>query len=108
MKKIGFYGWVLSATLFFSCQKKAEQPPLSDEKVSRVMADLFTAEAATNTLIGYQKDSLMQIYFKQVLEMHGVTKEDYEKSLMLIANDLPRMEEIVRQAEEILTTPKTQ
>jgi hypothetical protein len=90
--------------LLFSCKEKVEQPTLADEKISRIMADLFTAEAATTGLSGYSKDSLLQIYFNQVLEMHQVTKEEYEKNLRLIVNDLPRMEKIVKQAETLLTT----
>ncbi|HRI60708.1 MAG TPA: hypothetical protein PK228_13315, partial [Saprospiraceae bacterium] len=33
--------------LLFSCREKVEQPTLPDEKISRIMADLLTAEAAT-------------------------------------------------------------
>lgn len=96
-------GCCLSAVLsLFSCREKVEQPTLPDEKISRIMADLFTAEAATNGLSGYPKDSLLQVYFKQVLEMHNVTKEEYEKDLRLIANDLTRMQAIVKQAEALL------
>lgn len=97
-------GCCLSVACFFSCREKVEQPTLPDEKISRIMADLFTAEAATNGLSGYTKDSLLQVYFIQVLDMHGVTKEVYEKDLRLIANDLPRMEGIVKQAEALLET----
>ncbi len=96
-----FLGFCL-AFFLFSCAEKVEQPALPDEKLARIMADLFTAEAATNGLNGYPKDSLMQIYFNQVMEMHGVTREAYEKDLRIIANDLPRMDAIVKQAEELL------
>jgi len=106
MKKFLVSGFWFLVMLLFSCAKKVEQPALSDEKLSRIMADLFTAEAATNGLSGYQKDSLLQIYFNQVLDMHGVTKEGYEKDLRLIANDLPRMEALVNAAEELLDTGK--
>lgn len=92
----------LFAPFLFSCREKVEQPALSDEKLTKIMADLFTAEAATNGLNGYPKDSLMQIYFNQVMEMHGVTREAYEKDLRIIANDLPRMDAIVKNAEELL------
>lgn len=93
---------LLVAVLFFACEKKLEQPTLPDEKIARIMADLFVADAATNGLSGYSKDSLAQIYFKQVLEMHGVTKESYEKDLRLMADDLPRLERVVQQAEALL------
>jgi len=101
MKRLSVVGcWLLVS--FFSCGEKVEQPTMTDEKITRVMADLYIADAATNGLSGYQKDSLAQVYFKQVLEMHGTTKEEYERNLRLIANDLPRMEAVVKGAEEIL------
>lgn len=106
MTKYLFYGFLSVVTLFFACEKKTEQPSLPDEKISRIMADLFIADAATTGLSGYPKDSLMQIYFNQVLEMHGVSKEEYEKNLRLIANDLPRMETVIKQAEALLDKEK--
>ncbi|MFM8485302.1 MAG: hypothetical protein ACKOCH_03120, partial [Bacteroidota bacterium] len=39
---------------------------ISDEKVARIMADLYVAEAATIGMTGYSKDSLMQVYYSQV------------------------------------------
>lgn len=104
MTRIAVFAHFIAVLLLFSCEEKVEQPSLPDEKISRIMADLFTAEAATNGLSGYAKDSLLQVYFKQVLEMHNVSKEEYEKNLRLIANDLPRMEGIVKQAETLLQT----
>jgi len=67
------------------------------------MADISIADAATTGLNGYAKDSLMQAYYKQVFEMHGVTLEVYEKDLRILAQDLVRMEGIVKQADELLT-----
>jgi hypothetical protein len=99
---IGYWLLVAGCSFLFSCGEKVEQPTMTDEKITRVMADLYIADAATNGLSGYAKDSLAQVYFKQVLEMHGTTKEEYEKNLRLIANDLPRMEAVVKGAEEIL------
>jgi len=67
------------------------------------MADISIADAATTGLNGYAKDSLMQAYYKQVFEMYGVTLEVYEKDLRILAQDLVRMEGIVKQADELLT-----
>lgn len=99
--------WLLVVSwLLFSCEKRAEQPTFSDEKTARIMADLYIADAATNGLSGYSKDSLAAIYIRQVLELHGTTKEEYENNLRLIANDVPRMEAVVTQAEAILNPVK--
>lgn len=102
MKKIRNTGLLLAALLFFACEKKVEQPTLSDEKISRIMADFATAEAATNGLNGFPKDSLLQLYFGQVLELHQITREEYEKNLRLLTNDLPRMQAIIKAAELLM------
>ncbi len=67
------------------------------------MADISIADAATNGLAAFAKDSLMHVYFKQVYEIHGITLEAYEKDLRILAKDLPRMQGIVKMADELLT-----
>ena len=97
---------LVSMVFTCSCEKKVEQPSLPDEKISRIMADVFTAEAATNGLIGYPKDSLLRIYLDQVLLKHQVSKEVYEKDLRLIANDIPHMERVIEGARLLLEPGK--
>ena len=85
-----------------ACQEKVEQPALSDDKIARIMADLNIAEAATIGLNGFLKDSLTNVYYKQVMEMHGVTKESYEKDLRILVRDVERMEAIENHALRLL------
>ncbi len=97
---------LLLSAFLVSCdfQQKAESPGVSDEKMARVIADLAIADAATNGLNGYEKDSLMQAYFQQVLQLHGLTLEQHEKNLRLYANDMDKMQEILENAEMLLDT----
>ncbi len=99
-----FHALVVALGFLGSCQSNpADQPTLSDEKITQIMADLCVADGATNGLAGYTKDSLVHIYIKQVFELHGVTLESYEKDLRILAKDLPRMEVVVKKADELLT-----
>lgn len=66
------------------------------------MADLYIAEAATVGMTGYSKDSLMQVYYNQVFEMHGTDKAVYENNLRLISNDLQHLKQIVLDAQKLL------
>ncbi len=75
---------------------------ITDDKMARIMADLNIAEAATTRLNGYPKDSLMHVYFQQVMEMHSITKEAYEAQLRIIASDQARLENLLRNAENLL------
>jgi len=98
--------FVLGLTVFFTaCQNnKQEQPILSDDKIAQIMADLSVADAATNGLTpGYTKDSLMHVYFSQTFVIHGISLDIYEKDLRILAEDLPRMERIVKEAQKLLT-----
>lgn len=79
---------------------------MSDEKIARIMADLYVAEAATIGLSGYPKDSLTHVYYEQALQMHGITGEQYEKDLRILARDVPRMEAILEQAQALLEPEK--
>lgn len=66
------------------------------------MADLHVAEAATTGLGGYEKDSLTQVYFKQVFEIHGIKKEEYERNIRLIARDELHLAEVADSAIALL------
>lgn len=98
----------LAAIMAWSCGTKPEQPSMSDEQLARLTSELYIAEAATTGMAGYEKDSVAQIYYKQVLERHGVTVEQYEKDLRIVVNDLPRMEAILQKAQTYLTDKKQQ
>lgn len=88
---------------FYSCSvQDGERPANSDEKLAQIMADLNVAEAATNGLTGYTKDSLMRVYYSQVFEIQGVSQEIYEKDLRIVSADLPRLQRLVIQATELL------
>lgn len=101
---LNFERWILLLGFLTACQSNSSnQPVLPDEKIARIMADLSIADAATTGLAGYAKDSLMHAYFNQVFEIHGVSKENYEKDLRIVAENLVRMEEIVKKADELLT-----
>lgn len=66
------------------------------------MADLYIAEAATNGLGGYEKDSLTHVYYEQVFEMHGVTKEEYEKNIRLLSQNELHIGEVADSAVALL------
>lgn len=90
-----------------SCNENKNEPSIPDDQMARIMADMCIAEAATNGLGGYQKDSLMQVYFKQALDLHGLTMEEYERNLRLYSNEIPRMQSLMKKSEELLdTVPK--
>lgn len=102
MKRLMSMSFLLVGLWAWGCQPAQEQPTLPDAKMARIMADLSIAEAATNGLGGYPKDSLMHLYFTQTFDLHGITQEDYEKNLHLYAQQPERMARLVKSAEALL------
>ena len=105
-KKSNFWGYFTLIILLgqvLACQNEPlKQTSLPDEKIARIMADLSIAEAATNGLIGYAKDSLLHVYIRQVFEIHTVTPALYEENLRIIAHDLLHIGVIVSRADSML------
>ncbi len=112
MKKAAFAGqctWLLLfcwlGIVVMACQYTTSPTPVAtipEDKMAHILADLNIAEAATARLNGYPKDSLMHVYFQQVMEMHGVTIASYEAQLRLIASDPLRMEKLLKDSENLL------
>jgi hypothetical protein len=94
---------------FWCCSPPAPPPPLSEGQMIRVMADLSVAEAACKHLSGYSRDSLTDIYYRQVLELHGVRVEAYERSMQAYMKDLETMERILAGVDAAFDTlPRSQ
>lgn len=94
---------LLCLSILLSCTgRQTEKPSISDENLAQIMADLKVAEAATIGLSGYQKDSLMKVYFAQVFEIHGTDLEEYEKNLRIVSADMNHFQRILLESLELL------
>lgn len=85
-----------------SCERKAETPPISDEKLIRLMADFYAVEAVLNLGTPKQRDSLAPIYQAQIFENQGVTKIDFEKSVDILSHEPARLDSILTRAARLL------
>ncbi len=103
-----FLALVTALLLFLvACQyDKKEQPTLSDEKIARILADAAVADAATQVLSGFPKDSLAHLYYMQILEMQGTTQDEYEKNLRILSDDPAHMEAVLKMAEKLVAPPE--
>ncbi len=92
---------LIGALAFVACER-VEKTTLPDDKIVRMMVDFHVADAATNGLSGYALDSLQQAYFQQVVQLHNVSLDEYEKNLRVVARDQDRMDRLLKRAEEII------
>ncbi len=92
--------------LIIACRQDKEQATIPDEKMAKIISEIAIADAGTTMLNSFKKDSLANAYYRQVFEMNGVTLEEYEKNLRIVVSDIPRIELIVKKAEEIIAQKK--
>ena len=69
---------VLALCCFFSCEEKSPCT-LSEAQMINVLTDIHIAEAASQSLLGLQKDSLLNEYYQQVYEIHGVVEAQFKE-----------------------------
>ncbi len=68
--------------LIISCKNEVKAPVERDVFV-HVLTDMHTAEAATEGEFTTVKDSLLKIYYAQILKKHGVSQVDFDSTLTL-------------------------
>lgn len=93
--------------LFFGCQKSGKDEPTNlvpEEKMVAVMVDMHLVETAHNMkLIG--ADSTYTEYlqtFNSIFESHGVSKADFDSSLMYYTASTEKMPEMYDKVLEEL------
>lgn len=79
-----FAFYILSFTLFFSCQNKQEQLAIPADKLLEVLQDVHIAEAAMTGLGKARKDSVARVYYDQIYSIHGITEEQFNHDLELL------------------------
>jgi uncharacterized lipoprotein NlpE involved in copper resistance len=63
-----------------SCQN-SNKAPISETTFTRILADMHTAEGAAEGEFASAKDSLLRIYYVQILKKHEVSQTDFDSTL---------------------------
>lgn len=84
---------VLSLFVCSNCNNN-QSIPLSEEKMVEIIRDLHIAEAAMQNLVGITKDSLGQIYYQQIFDLHEVNEVDFDTSIQRLRRDPTRLNQI--------------
>lgn len=94
---------LLMLFLFFnSCQEK-KALPIKEDKLVDIIRDIHIAEAAMQNLIGITKDSMGEIYYQKTLDLHGVSRPDFDTSMAILRREPDRLGLIYDKVIEELT-----
>jgi len=89
-------------TMTAACQKENTQElPMDRTKLIQVLADMHTAEAALQTLINETKDSVAEVYYKQIYQIHGVDKATIDEAMHVLQSQPILLQEVY---EDLLDT----
>ena len=98
MSKINNYLIIVSSTIllitFLGCKQNEVEYVIEEEVMVKILMDIHIAEAAAQQGVISQRDSLRNLYYNQIFELHSVSKEKYEEDMELLKRDAPRLSNI--------------
>ncbi len=89
-----------------SCSKTQAPLPIEEDKLKEILIDVHMAEAAMQPILGLKKDSLKELYFSQIFEIHQVHPVDFEATMEILQTDPKRMKKIYKSLTEDVKAKK--
>lgn len=99
MKKIIF---IFTFTLFFSCKKDKIVLTIPTAKMVSILADVHVAESAATYLTGNTKDSIVNMYYQQIYEIHGMKAEEVKQNLDMLKREPIQLEKVYKMVVDSL------
>lgn len=82
--------FLIVCIFLFSCKKV--EAPISKNLMISILVDMHTSEAATVNIDPHIKDSLSKVYLDEILQIHKVSKTDFDQSLAMYDKNPKQME----------------
>jgi uncharacterized lipoprotein NlpE involved in copper resistance len=91
----------------FSCQN-SDKAPISETTFTRILVEMHTAEGAAEGEFASSKDSLLRIYYVQILKKHEVSQTDFDSTLAVYSRQPLAFDSlysgVLREIQKIDTT----
>ena len=97
-----------SLVLFAGCRKEPVALPVPKDKLVGVLVDVHLAEASIQDLIGQEKDSVADLYYEKIFELHGINRIDFDSTMAILRNDPWRSKVIYEEVLEELSEKEAQ
>jgi hypothetical protein len=83
------------------CSREASLP-IPEEQLIPVLIDVHAGETAASHLAGDEKDSVMAVYYQQIMEIHEVEREEFDTCVAIIKNNPELAKKIYEKINEEL------
>jgi uncharacterized protein DUF4296 len=81
------------------CQKE-ETPTIPQEKMINILVDVHLVEASLLGFSGEQKDSLSQLYYDQIYQIHSISKDSFLTEMSFLKQHPEHLEEVYKKVIE--------
>lgn len=100
---------IIISILFLSLASCDEQiqPPIDQEKMVKILADIHLSESASKSLPNRQKDTVLAKYYEQIMEIHEVSKADFDSTIVILKKNPSEMLKVYEKVMEHIDTEKT-
>lgn len=88
---------------------QTESPPISESELENVVFDVHIAESAMSALPnGTKKDSLANLYYDQIAEIHGIDRETLDTCLAILQRNPELTRDVYEKLSERFEEAKTE
>ena len=96
---------ILMVALLFilGCSKPKAELTIPEEEFVKVLADAHLIESALSTNYGVIKDSLTQLYYSQLYEIHGIDETSFRSNLAVLETDPKLMKAVYAKVMDHLS-----
>lgn len=95
---------ILISLILSACiSKHSESLPLPKDELKKILLDVHVAESAMGKLQnGPKKDSLAELYYNQIAEIHQIDRETLDSCLAILQRNPEMADEIYTEISEEL------
>lgn len=102
---------LLLGVFFFSLrcnEQEGSRLSIPEDRLIPLLTDIHLAEAYLQNLYGAQRDSVSEIYYQKIFEMHGVSREEFYGTMEILREDTRRAHEVYESVLEELSAQEAE
>ena len=86
----------------FGCSQKSKRLPVPESELPALLADLHLAEAIIQNSTAATRDSIADLYYQQIFQLHNLDEADFDSTMAILREDPARLEPVYTKVLEIL------
>ncbi len=94
---------IVAVLFLFGCSKPRAELTIPEEELVKILADAHLIESALSTNYSTVKDSLTNLYYGQMYEIHGIDETVFRENLKILQTDPKLLKEVYSKVMDHLS-----